>query len=259
MVRKTPRAEAARAEVARADDDLEITEARPQKRQRTEDDSAADDPDPKAVLKKISTLVDQGSAGPTDELFTFLRDWNTQWVGQGGFLFDTLTAANNTIAQVGRTVGEHPAIMAKMDAMQDVLGQSINTSNATTHAELANVSTNMGQLFPWLEHCRKLSADKVQAREEKWRTSSATFHDQAKRERELAEARLDRKLDEQGALLLKLAKASGIDMDDGDSGESKGNREESLGAQLTAELNHEAERAGNSREDQSVIDVDDDE
>ena len=116
---------------------------------------------------------------------------------------------------------------------------------------------NIAKLIPWLEHCRKSSADKVQAREEKWRSSSATFHDQARREREAAEKRLEKKLEEQRELLLKIAQASGINPDDIEApqeGTPSRSREESLGAQLTAELNLEAGKAGTSRPETISID-----
>ena len=126
-------------------------------------------------------------------------------------------------------------------------------------SELANIA----KLIPWLEHCRKTSADKVQAREERWRSSSATFHDQTRREREAAEKRLEKKLDEQKELLLKLARANDIYPDDGGDtlAESpRRSREESLGAQLTAELNMEAEKGNTSRSDaeHETINIDDD-
>jgi hypothetical protein len=133
-----------------------------------------------------------------------------------------------------------------LGGIQDVLEQSTNTACANTMTELTNIS----KLIPWLEHCRKLSADKVQAREEKWRTSSATFHDQTRREREAAEKRVQKQLEEQRELLLKIARASGVDVNESDALNGDGlytSREQSLGAQLTAELNMEAEKDTNSK------------
>lgn len=111
-------------------------------------------------------------------------------------------------------------------------------------SELANIL----KLVEWLEHCRKTSADRVQAREGKWRSSSATFHDQARRDREAAEKKLELELQKQRALLVKIAEANGVDVDEGLEEEevkevAREDREVSLGAQLTAELNMEASRA----------------
>jgi hypothetical protein len=90
----------------------------------------------------------------------------------------------------------------------------------------------------------------VQAREEKWRSSSATFHDTARREREAAEKRIEEKLDKQNELLLKLARASNVKDATNESEQLLGStdersREPSLWAQLTRELNMDAERHGN--------------
>lgn len=170
-----------------------------------------------------------------DEMYQLLKSWNAEWKHQGGWLFDNITkltaAATNTPASMEQ----------KMTAVQDVLGNSINSANLSVMNELANMS----KLIPWLETCRKTSTDSMNARSEKWRTSSATFHDQARREREAAEQRIERKLEEQRYLLLKLAKASGLDADKVNEPIVIASREQSLGAQLTAELNMEAERGQN--------------
>lgn len=109
----------------------------------------------------------------------------------------------------------------------------------------------------WLEHCRKSNADKVQAREEKWRSSSATFHDQARRDREKAEQRLEARLMSQRQLLVQVAEANGIDVDENEEQfkHVKDDKEidASLGDQLTAELNQEAKRAAKSRNNSAQI------
>lgn len=175
-----------------------------------------------------------------------------EWVRQGGWLFDNITKAN-TAANDAKTV-----LDKRLDVVQDVLGQSMNAASANTMNELINIA----KLVPWLEQCRKTSADKVQAREEKWRSSSATFHDQARRDREAAEKRIEKRLEEQRELLFKVARASGIDTDEIDAMEagSPGTSDKSLGAQLTAELNLEAEKGSASRLDarHDTINLDDD-
>lgn len=177
----------------------------------------------------------------------YLRNWHQEWTQQGGWLYDTLTKTSNA------THGMRGPIERKLDSVQDILGQSINASSASTITELGSIT----KLVHWLEHCRKTSADKVQAREEKWRSSSATFHDQTRREREAAEKRIERKLDEQNELLVKLARANNIDASG--LGQSSGksderSREASLGAQLTAELNMEAGRHGDKEDEPFTID-----
>ena len=214
----------------------------PAKRTRVNDDDEVpetdDNKNTEALLKDALKLLRRGGqSGRIEDLFDFIRDWHKQWAQQGAWLFDTNTQNNKAQSDLQKTLER------RLDGVQDILGQSINASNATTLAELANIN----KLIPWLEHCRKTSADKTQQREEKWRSSSATFHDTSRKDRESAEKRLEDKIEEQKRLLnkqqsilVKLAEANGIDPEEW----KDSSREESLGAQLTAELNMEAARAG---------------
>ena len=244
----TPTQSTPRPESRRTDGDDDVVEIRPVKRQKP--DGANTRP-----LSSQDGSKDASSKAPRDseEVFDFLKQWHGEWVQQGGFLYDQLSTYQPFMqSKIGH-------LEKKMDGLQDVLGQTMNSATANTMAELSSVSN----LIPWLEHCRKTSADKVQAREEKWRTSSATFHDQTRREREAAERRIEKRLEEQRELLVKVARASGIDAEDLDGlngGGPDGSREESLGAQLTAELNMEAEKRDESRSDaeHETINIDDD-
>lgn len=211
-------------------DDVVVVEDRPVKRPRTENgESSASSARNRnaASLSEDTTTIQRVS-----EVLSFVKDWHGEWTRQGGWLFDTLNSASKANA------GAQLAIETKLDAVQDVIGQSINAASATTMSELANIS----KLLPWLEHCRKTNADKVQAREEKWRSSSATFHDQNRRDREAAEKQIKEQLEFQRHLLVKLAEANGIDVD-----EEEKLSEASLGAQLRLELNLEASRHDDSR------------
>ncbi|RMZ21043.1 hypothetical protein D0859_14947 [Hortaea werneckii] len=147
----------------------------------------------------------------SNEEFDFLKKWHSEWIKQGGWLYDTLNQAakiaeRNSMSMQGRLTG-----------VQDVIGQSLNAAKS----------------------------GKIQAREEKWRTSSATFHDHARRDRDAAEKRLETELGRQRALLIKIAEANGIDLDDDEIG-NRDDREASLGAQLTAEFNMETNNKGDA-------------
>ena len=219
--------------------DDDFIEVRPAKKARIEVDEGPSYTSPyketEALLREALALLQQRNS---DNAFDFLKQWHTEWVKQGGWLFDTLNKAEKS--------GERnqAALLSRFGNVQDVLGQSMNAASASTMAELANIS----KLVPWLEHCRKSAADKVQAREEKWRSSSATFHDQARRDRETSEKKLELELQKQRALLMRIAEANGIDVEEvEEKDEERGGREASLGAQLTAELNMEASRGGGAR------------
>lgn len=195
----------------------DVTEVRPAKRARVEpEEPVSDDP----VQQRLN------------ELLTFVKKWHEEWKAQGGWLFDNLNGGNKIAND------RNADLEKKLEGIQDILGQSINSANSTTMSELSNIA----KLLPWLEHCRKTHADKVQAREEKWRSSSATFHDQSRRDREAAEKRLEERMEAHQKLLIKIAESNGIDVD-WDEFTERRSRESSLGAQLTAELNSEAMRA----------------
>ena len=245
----TPQPQSSKAD---GDGDDDVVEIRPFKRLRSSVKGANEMPS-----KETDSLAIEPSkqtSGRVDELFDFIREWHAEWVRQGGWLFDNISKANTGSAS------NKSQLEKKMDSMQDVLGQSLNSASASSMSELTNIS----KLIPWLEHCRKTSADKVQAREEKWRTSSATFHDQTRREREAAEKRIEKKLEDQKNLLSKVARASGIDIDETEAAEGGSpdrSREASLGAQLTRELNMEAAKSGNASKDNAepeTINIEDD-
>lgn len=250
------RGSSARAETRAADgDDDDVIEVRPFKKARTEtSDAPFSTPTPRSkdtdgLLRETLALLKQRGSGDALE---FMKQWHTEWVKQGGWLFDTLNKGDKLARD------NHTAAMNRLGSVQDVLGQSMNAASAATMTELASIS----KLIPWLEHCRKTGADKVQAREEKWRTSSATFHDQSRRDREMAEKRLEAELQKQRALLVKIAEANGVDVDEDEKSDEREGREASLGAQLTAELNMEANRADENGKKPSdrreTINIDDD-
>lgn len=216
-------------------------DARPTKRARTDQSSMGNGSGSTSALSTVPQRL--------DDLHTFMNTWHDEWTRQGGWLFDCI----NAIGKAQKADLDH--VDKKLDTLQDVIGLSINSACATNMTELSNIS----KLLPWLEHCRKTNADKVEAREEKWRSSSATFHHESRQEREAAEARLEKKLEAQRHILIKLAEMNGIDVvdededhDDEDHNDDDGEEEDdddekhseaSLGAQLTAELNSAAQRA----------------
>ncbi|KAK5173096.1 uncharacterized protein LTR77_003218 [Saxophila tyrrhenica] len=218
----------------KVDEDDDVVEIRPFKRPKLKDSTSSPALGQKGAQAQKGSTTEQTFASREDEMYHLTKGWNTEWKQQGGWLFDNITKLN--AANTNNTY----RLESKMASVQDVLGNSINSANLSVLNELANVST---KLIPWLETCRKTSADSMNARSEKWRTSSANFHDQTRREREAAEQRIERKLEEQRELLLRLAKASGVDAQKVQEAGAIASREESLGAQLTAELNMEAEKS----------------
>lgn len=148
----------------RAELDDEVVEIRPSKRQKTDVEKPSTPSSQQKTPAPLAQMAQQAMPAASDDMMRFLRTWHDEWTRQGGWLFDTLTKSHTTIN------GIRGGVEKKLDSVQDVIGQSLNAANASTMNELASIT----KLCHWLEHCRKTSADKLQAREEKWRSSSAT-------------------------------------------------------------------------------------
>ncbi|KAI6808189.1 hypothetical protein KC332_g12870 [Hortaea werneckii] len=208
----------------------------PAKRARAEIHDPSVYHSPSKISHIVSSKPPKASpqCGLNEEL-EFLKQWHSEWIKQGGWLYDTL----NQAAKVAER--DSVSMQGRLSGVQDVLGQSLNAASASVMAELTNVS----KLVSHHEHCRKVESGKLQAREEKWRTSSASFHDHARRDRDVAEKRIETELGRQRALLIKIAEANGIDLDEDEIG-NRDDREASLGAQLTAEFNMETSNKGDA-------------
>ena len=133
----TPRTETCKA------DDEDVIEARSSKRLKTTDHTAS----PNSMAKEVASKEDSsGSAYRSDELLQFMKDWHEEWVRQGGWLFDNITKA------VHAADGSRDLLQTKLDAVQDVLGQSMNSASASTMAELSNVSILSSSIFVVSRH-----------------------------------------------------------------------------------------------------------
>lgn len=172
------------------------TSQNPRKRMRsdTSDQTSAGGDDDVQVIssRKNSAPVPvplSGSIAPQqfNELLKFLIDWREQWREQGGWMFDHFTKLYDEERR------KKAWMEKKIDGIQNTLGASLNYQNAQTMQELSGIS----KMLPWLENCRKTAADFTQAREEKWRTSSANFHDQNRRDREAAEKKIMEAIEKQ--------------------------------------------------------------
>jgi hypothetical protein len=210
---------------------------RPNKRARTDREGSGPLQNP-----NNGSAAEAASLRDTTDVLTYLKVWHEESRRQGGWLFDTLNAIVRAQKDDTRSIERNVA------EAQHVLGQSINSAFMSQMTELANIA----KLLPWLEQCRKTDADNVRIREERWRTSSATFQDQSRHAREQAEARLESKLEWQRKLLVKLAEANGVDLSEDEDDEKRS--EASLGEQLAAQLAKGDERATRGKADASKDD-----
>ena len=113
-------------------DDDDVVEIRPFKRQKLGGESstpASTKPmDTDAMLEETQAIAKQRGSDQSEELFTFMKGWHTEWVRQGGWLFDNISKA------VTSTSGSKASIEKRLDSVQDVLGQSMNSASANTSA-----------------------------------------------------------------------------------------------------------------------------
>ncbi|KAF1352091.1 hypothetical protein BDV97DRAFT_397140 [Delphinella strobiligena] len=146
-----------------------------------------------AFAPQVSTTQLRESPTTGEETIVFLEDWRKQWHSQGGWLFDLLTKMSNEEQRQSSIINE------KLDSLQS----TIPIAHNQLQAGMREISQDM---LPWLEKCRKTAGDASQAREEKWRISSANFHDQTRREREAAEKAMLREIRAQSSALNKQMK-----------------------------------------------------
>jgi len=163
------------------------------KSQRLNNEHHAGTPRPHTYEPRRHSVSSGTDASDPDEMMQLLESWRTQWHSQGGWMYDHLTSMS---AEDQR---QFAMLTGKLDSIQN----AIPLANGQVSADLRHIIQG---LVPWLEHCRKTAADASQEREEKWRFSSATFHDQARKEREKAEKTILEEIKAQRSLLKKQTK-----------------------------------------------------
>jgi hypothetical protein len=95
-------------------------------------------------------------------------------------------ASKRTRVDSGEDDNEHPTPDAtrEIDARKMQAESEFSESNPSIASRLQNVSAQI----KWVEECRRIADDNHDRREDTWRTSSATFHDETRKARERHEA-----------------------------------------------------------------------
>lgn len=152
------------------------------------------------------------AGGPDNAtLMKFLTEWRTQWTQQGGWMYDHLTTNKEDERR-------------KKVWFQQQFDTHVGGMTSTLHAHQTQNQqylTNISNGIQWLESCRKNEHDAAQTREEKWRMSSASFHDNARKDREAAEKELllqikaqKKQLEKQHGMLVQLMESQGLDLEE---------------------------------------------
>jgi len=152
------------------------------------------------------------AGGPDNAtMMKFLTEWRTQWSQQGGWMYDHLTTNKED---------ERRKKVWFQQQFDTHVGGITSTLHAQ-HTQNQQYLTNISNGIQWLEGCRKNEHDAAQTREEKWRMSSATFHDNARKDREATEKELlseikaqKKQLEKQHGMLVQLMESQGLDLED---------------------------------------------
>lgn len=183
---------------------VDLESIQPHKRART-DSSINERPD-QFQMPSTNPQIAQasGSMGESgNDTLKFLQNWQQQWHNQGGWMYDHLTKMTDEQRR------KQSWTEKKIDGVQGSLAALLNLQ----HTQIMNELASMGRAPQWLEACRKGDYDKSESREEKWRLSSANFHDTTRKElvAELKEQREE--MQEQHKMLTQLLEVQGLDED----------------------------------------------
>ncbi|KAK4987177.1 hypothetical protein LTR50_004778 [Elasticomyces elasticus] len=220
-------------------------ESRPSKRRRTgSNEHDRDSPSRSATATGVATRPapefseraltwqHMRPGADTKEILDFLRVWREQWREQGGWLYDNFK----------QSFEEDQRRKTWTDEKLDALQKAVVAVSQSTHNQIKSELTNILELLPWLEHCRKTGTDAQQLREERWRTSSATFHDSNRRDRATAEKVMmgelktqTAMLQEQQSLLKRLMEDCGLDIGDAEGEPAPSNQEQPVAARVKVE------------------------
>ncbi|KAF1988389.1 hypothetical protein K402DRAFT_34463 [Aulographum hederae CBS 113979] len=91
-------------------------------------------------------------------------------------------------------------------ASEKVLSGSLLAAEPISETHITNPDVkNLSAQIRWVEQCRRIAAEDHDKREEKWRTTSATFHDDNRRKRESHDMWVAQELTKQTNLLVQVS------------------------------------------------------
>ena len=109
----TPAQSTPRPESRRPEDDDDVIEIRPFKRARTGENTANSSLAQNADTESASQL--RRGSKEVEEMSSFIKDWHSEWVRQGGWLFDNITKSNSS------SITNKTTLEKKMHEVQEVM------------------------------------------------------------------------------------------------------------------------------------------
>ena len=132
-------------------------------------------------------IQDHSSAG-TNKLERLIVDWREQWREQGGWMYDFFKRAHDDeIAKKGWMEHMFKEVESRVGAVMQSYHITASSDLAVKHSQCLVEFQRLKEDIRWLEDRRASSDAQHDRREETWRSSSATFHDTAHKNREVAE------------------------------------------------------------------------
>ena len=140
------------------------------------------------LLQWHKRRIQNHSSAGTNRIERLIVDWREQWREQGGWMYDFFKRAHDDeIAK--KTWMEHmfKEVESRVGAVMQSYHVTASSDLAVKHSHTLVEFQRLKEDIRWLEDRRAAADANHDRREETWRSSSATFHDTAHKNRELAE------------------------------------------------------------------------
>ncbi|KAL9072947.1 MAG: hypothetical protein Q9157_004919 [Trypethelium eluteriae] len=154
------------------------------------DDLLSDDA-PAALLSLLQwqkrRVQDHTSAGTT-KLERLIVDWREQWREQGGWMYDFFKRAHDDeVAKKAWMERMFKDVESRVGAVMQSYHVTASSDLAVKHSQVLVEFQRLKEDIRWLDDRRAAANTQHDRREETWRSSSATFHDTAHKNREVSE------------------------------------------------------------------------
>ncbi|KAI9666358.1 MAG: hypothetical protein M1821_004294 [Bathelium mastoideum] len=123
-----------------------------------------------------------------NKLERLIVDWREQWREQGGWMYDFFKRAHDDeVAKKAWMEHMFKEVESRVGAVMQSYHVTASSDLAVKHSQTLVEFQRLKEDIRWLEDRRTNADTQHDRREETWRSSSATFHDTAHKNREIAE------------------------------------------------------------------------
>ncbi|KAJ9647300.1 hypothetical protein H2199_002287 [Coniosporium tulheliwenetii] len=140
-----------------------------------------------ALLSELRDDVQEDTTAGLNHLQRLLRRWREQWREKNGWLFDYFKLQHEEERR------KKQWFEAKFKALEDALAHKVM-------AQFRNLSNQIR----WVEDCRRIADEAHDIKEDNWRVTSATFHDNSQRRQQSHENWVKAEMKKQGNVLTQV-------------------------------------------------------